>query len=409
MKLNLDRMLSALEYSSNPQNMFKSILIAGTNGKGSTTAYIEGIMRYHGFKTGRLTSPHILEYRERITIGGKRVSEKDLLLLYNEYKPLIEKLGLTFFEITTLFAFLLFKRDNVEWAILEVGLGGRLDATNTVNPSACVITGIGIDHEKTLGNTLRKIAGEKAGIIKKGTEVFLSAMRPDIREVFIDKARDAGAEVIYLPDVMSYKAKSISHDGTSFTFTFKGEERINAHLNMIGSHQIANAMLALLTTKRILGKSFSLDKALLALKDIVWHARFECLSHKPEVWLDVGHNLQGIKTIAPTMNAVFKDKKLLILLGALRDKKIELMANNLLKRGIFIALAPPESDRAPELGRLEILAERLKCPNKVFKNVTAAFAYLLKQAKDKDIPIFVIGSLYTAAEVYRYLNIKPDD
>ncbi|MBN1231871.1 MAG: bifunctional folylpolyglutamate synthase/dihydrofolate synthase [Candidatus Coatesbacteria bacterium] len=408
-KLNLDRMNAALDAINHPEKAFKSILIAGTNGKGSTTAYVERIFRYHGFKTGRLTSPHIIDYRERIIANGSRISEEEIIALYTEFKKIIELYKLTFFELTTLLAFIYFKRKEIDWAILEIGLGGRLDATNTVNPSGSIITNIGIDHEKSLGNTLKKIAYEKAGIIKRDSKVFLGNMKPDIETVFLERARDIFADSLFiLNNEISYETTKISMEGTEFSFSLKDDRKINAKLKMIGYHQITNALLALLASSRLI-EDFNMDKALEALHDTVWHARFERISEKPEIWLDVGHNLHGIKEIDSTLKSIFKNTELYILLAALRDKKIENMVKHLQKYAAFIALAPPESDRAPDVERLHNISSKIGTENMVCKNVTQAIIKLLKMNKEKERPILIIGSLFTAAEVYRYFKIKPDD
>ena len=407
-KLNLSRIEGALEAYGHPENSFSSILVAGTNGKGSTTAFLEKILLMHGYRTARLTSPHIQDYRERIVINGKKIDKQELILVYEELKPLISKYSLTFFEITTLLAFVLFKRNRVEWAVLEIGLGGRLDATNTVYPKACIITGIGLDHTKSLGNSLQKIAGEKAGIIKSSAPVFLGRMQSKIKKIFINKAKLMKAKVHPLVENISHRIKDISKQGTQFTFRFNKGKLQRVNLKMIGFHQVSNALLALLCFHTLFPKK-EIMKSLKALEETVWHARFELIKNNPQVWLDVGHNLQGVTKTLASIDRVFKNEKLYILFAALRDKKIEKMAIHLAKRAEFLALAPPESDRAPQQKRLETISQNVPSNSAAYRSVTEAIINLLRLYKQKQLPIFIIGSLFTAAEAYRFFNIFLED
>lgn len=327
-KGDLTNTIKVCEAVGNPHLQFKSIHIAGTNGKGSTSHILAAIMQTAGYKTGLYTSPHLKDFRERIKVNGEMV-EKDFVAEFTErIKPLIEEIEPSFFEITVAMAFTWFAQQKADIAIIEVGLGGRLDSTNIITPELSVITNISYDHTDMLGNTLEKIAGEKAGIIKKGIPVVIGETSPETKPVFQQKAKEADAP-IYFANEKRWIAdwKQEKHELVVNVADNHTNERKNYKLGLTGLYQIKNLLTVLEAIHILILKGWQIEEkhiedAFLHVKKLTGlHGRWEIIHDNPFTVLDVGHNEDGIKQIAEQLEHC-NFQKLHIVMGMVKDKDI---------------------------------------------------------------------------------------
>ncbi|MDR3011815.1 MAG: bifunctional folylpolyglutamate synthase/dihydrofolate synthase, partial [Chitinispirillales bacterium] len=313
-KYDLDRMYEAAARCGNPQKSYKSIHVAGTNGKGSTCAFVESILRHAGYKTGLYTSPHITDFEERFKIDGVDIDESVWFDVYKDQEKIINDFGLTFFEAATLMAFEIFKRANVQYAIFETGMGGRLDATNIITPEVSIITKLAIDHWEYLGDYMATIAGEKLGIVK--TSVPLIMLEPDeqlVKQLAVDKCKEINSELTFVNTDMAKDVVSIN-DGMSFTY-----DNHQYFLSLHGPHQIQNALLALTAINKIISINHQTIHA--GLKSASLPGRFQVISIDDRtVVVDVAHNPDAVKTLVNTLKTKFPDRRVSFVLGMMKDK-----------------------------------------------------------------------------------------
>ncbi len=322
-KLGLTNISLFLKSIGNPQNSFKSIHIAGTNGKGSTAAFIESIMREAGYKIGIFTSPHLVDYRERIRVASKKIDRDFIADFVRRYRYKIDRNNITFFETCTALTFCYLAEMGVDIGIIEVGLGGRLDATNILMPELSVITDISYDHTNILGKTLKKIAFEKAGIIKPGIPVVTGLLKPEAKNEIkrIAKKRNA--------PYLSMMRSNMQDTGKTFRYSFVDKDnRIeNIAPSLPGKHQVLNSALAVKTVSLIGTKRYNVSNAAIrnGIKKTEWPGRFEIVrsKKKPTLILDVGHNPAGIKAMVATFKQFFPGKKADIVVGFVRGKKLD--------------------------------------------------------------------------------------
>lgn len=317
-KLGLDRVLSVLEKFDNPHKKFKSIHVAGTNGKGSVSKIIYSLLRSHGVKTGLYTSPHLTRFTERIIVNDEEISEEDIVRLIEKIEPFAQ--DLTFFEYVTVMAFLYFNEKNVEYAVLETGMGGRLDATNVIMPEVSVITNIAVDHEKFLGSDLASIAAEKAGIIKEGIPVVSSLQLEEVEKVLIKKAEEKRAPVyIYGRDFCS-ELKNMDFDGIVFDFQSKDIFQSDLFLPLTGLYQVENVSVALkaFMTAYPLWDKNSLREG---LRKVKMPGRLEVISKNPLIILDIAHNPHAARCIVNSLK-ILTDKTPVLVFGIMRDKDV---------------------------------------------------------------------------------------
>jgi dihydrofolate synthase/folylpolyglutamate synthase len=321
-KLGLETITKFLDRTGNPQNSFRSVHIAGTNGKGSCAAYIESILRRAGYRTGIFTSPHLVDYRERIRVNGKQIEKNFIVEFVRKYKGLISRNKVTFFETCTALAFSYFALKKVDIAIVETGLGGRLDATNTLKPILSIITDISFDHTNVLGNTLKKIAFEKAGIVKSGVPVLVGLMKREPREEVERVCRRKRVATFYL------KHGYFVRDGCPFRFEYDHGGLNIKHLqpSLPGRHQITNAALSIRAMQILNSSGFSVGKRHIrdGLKNAYWPGRFQTIAvaGKPTVILDVGHNPAGIKAMVDCFRELYPGRKADIVIGFVRNKNL---------------------------------------------------------------------------------------
>lgn len=317
-KLGLERVFSVLEKLGSPHQSFKSIHIAGTNGKGSVSKIIYNLLRAHGLNAGVFTSPHLTRFTERIVVNDREISEQEVVRLIEKIKPFAEEL--TFFEYVTIMAFLYFKEQMVEYAVVETGMGGRLDATNVVTPVVSVITSIGLDHQNFLGADIKCIAREKAGIIKKGIPVITSKQNSLAEEEIYKKAIELTCPVFTYEKDFKALLKSINLDGISFIFTSEvfHIQTSELFLPLTGLHQLENASVAL---KAFMNAYPQWNESFIkeGLKNVRLQGRLEVVSEHPLVVFDIAHNLPAAEALVKSLKAL-TDKKPVIVFGMMRDK-----------------------------------------------------------------------------------------
>ena len=400
-KLGLDQIRALVEHLGRPHEAFRSIVVAGTNGKGSVTAMIERALREAGYRTGRYISPHLVALEERFAVNGRAVDSGGLDRALGHVRDAAESLlhPPSYFEATTAAALDLFRDEDVEIAVLEVGLGGRLDATNVVSPVGVAITAIDFDHEAHLGDTLEQIAAEKAGVIKRGTFAVLGANPANVQDVVRRTAASAGARFIYAPagvtaDVVMTRGQARG------TFTTPRGRHADVRLALRGRHQVDNAVTALRFLEELSAHGLAPvpDDAIRAgLTDVEWPARLELVEWRGgEVLIDGAHNPAGARALAAYVQETYA-KRVPFVIGIMKDKDV---------RGILDAIAPvasqviftaASSDRAARAETLQ--AEAAALHPDLACDVIARPIDAVAAAMDRGRPVVVAGSLYLAGEV----------
>jgi dihydrofolate synthase/folylpolyglutamate synthase len=400
--LNVDKMRFGLKAISellsrlgNPQNSYKIILIAGTNGKGSTAAMIASILCSAGYKVGLYTSPHLVDVRERIVINGKKIPLKEFNRTIADVKDKKEQ-PVTYFEFLTAVAFVYFQRQKVDIAVLEVGLGGRLDATNVCKPLVSVITNISLDHMDYLGNTLDSIAREKAGIIKQKGICITAAKQNKVLEVLKNVCLRRRAKLYCLSSDIKIKKQK---DGI---LNYEGLYRNlkNLKIPLQGDHQLSNAALALAAIELCEKKGFSIaDTAIYAgLKNTHWEARLEVLQNQPFFLLDGAHNPAGISVLCRSFKKDFSYRRLILIFGALADKDYRRMLQKIVPLASIIILTQLKTKRAVPVNDIMETVKKMGYPAIVTENVKQAIERAQAMAKKQDL-ICATGSFYLAGEV----------
>ncbi|HPB18612.1 MAG TPA: folylpolyglutamate synthase/dihydrofolate synthase family protein [Candidatus Cloacimonas sp.] len=400
-KLELNRMQGLLYDMGNPEQKLNGFHIAGTNGKGSVCATLEALCMYSGLKTALNTSPHLINYNERFRINGKEPSLQTILNLYQRYETLFDKWEASFFEITTALAFALFSEQHLDVSIIEVGLGGRLDATNLFFPEVAVITNIGLDHTKTLGGTLELIAGEKAGIIKEGIPLVLGEIEASPRTIIEAVAMAKQVPVFRYQRDWQTSINNDSIDGINLNYQFGNYALPNLEVNLIGEHQAINIGTAL--TAFILyvqKKKLPLNEGTIrqALKNISWQGRMQVLSRKPIIILDGAHNVHGVKALMQTLEKLFPNRKVKFLLSILRDKDYPAMLSLICSRAEQVYVAQNQSERAATVDEQVSVIANYEIPCKTAPSVAEAYALAVQECNPDDV-LIVCGSLYTVGEV----------
>ena len=318
----LDSIRAATKHFGNPQNRFKSIHIAGTNGKGSVAAFTASILKTCGLKTGLYTSPHIFDFTERISIDGTPISQQETTLLAEEAIPAIERFNCTYFESATLLAFLFFARRGVDAAVIETGLGGGWDATNIIQSNVSVLMHIAVDHEKYLGASLAGIAREKAGIIKTGGTCILSKQDSEVKEIIVRHARTMGARIIDLENETESEILESSLTGSTFNYTFGNERIQNVRVPLAGMHQVHNAAAAMTACLAFGEMGARFDSAGIGegIARCRWKGRFEVIEDRPLFIVDVAHNPDAFNALKITCEMLLPGRRLILLFGVMKDK-----------------------------------------------------------------------------------------
>ncbi|MCA2001156.1 MAG: bifunctional folylpolyglutamate synthase/dihydrofolate synthase [Chloroflexi bacterium] len=395
---NLDRMFALMQALGNPQNRYPIIHVAGTKGKGSTSALCASALQAAGYRTGLYISPHLEDYVERIQINGVPISHERLVELVEEVKPYVARIEkLTTFEITTALAFLAFAQSGVGAAVFEVGLGGRLDATNVVAPKVSVITSLSYDHMATLGNTLTLIAGEKAGIIKEGAPVVSSPQKEEALIVLERVAKQKNAAFTLVGRDVTFQPREASLDGQSLTIS-SPSFTIEARIPLLGSHQLENAATACAALKAS-GLPLTDEQLKKGFSEVRWPARFEVARRDPPVIFDSAHNQDSFEKLRETLDFYFAGKKVYLIFGASEDKNVPGMLAELKPKIKKIIITRANHPRALETERICLLAEQAGIEFEVVAPVSGALARALElSALDGEI-VLSAGSMFVTAEV----------
>ena len=399
----LYRIRELMEKLGNPQKDLKFIHVAGTNGKGSTCALLDSVLRAAGYRVGLNTSPYIMTFHERIRVDGEMISDEALATLVERVRPAAEAMEEhpTEFELITAIALLYFKEQKCDIVVLEVGLGGLMDASNVIDvPEVAVITAMGMDHVAFLGPTLRDIAGEKAGIIKKGGTVVSYGGCPEADEVFFLRCADMGAHLTEV-DFSVLQHVELGLEGAKFDFGVLRGLRIP----LAGTYQIRNAVLAVTALEVLREKGWQIteDEIYTGLAAAQWAGRFEVLSQRPAFLLDGAHNAHGMRAAVESLKALLPEQKLILVLGILADKDAEEMLDLLEPLAERVFAVRPDSPRAMEAKDLcRLLAER-KVPATPCESVEEAVAFAVEAAGEEGA-VCALGSLYMSGAVRRAMG-----
>ncbi len=418
-KLGLDNITALLKQLGDPHVGLRAVHIAGTNGKGSTAAFLAFTLREAGYRVGLYTSPHLIDFKERIQVDGVPIAEKKVVQLTEQIRQIVNRMiregdfwaketstllprdfdprkaTITFFEFTTAMAFLYFQEARVEVAVLETGLGGRLDATNVIDPLLSLITSITFEHQEYLGKTLLQIAGEKAGIIKPNRPVFTTARQPEVRSLLEQKCQELQSPFYVWgrdfrgrrvgPQVMNYQGRH--HRWTKL------------RLGLPGKHQILNASLALAAVEVLIESGFSLDEEHLrrGLAETKWPGRLELIGDSPRILLDGAHNPGAAEVLKKNLKEDFSRRRLVLVLGIMADKEIPKMMAHLVPLADLLILTQPRMARAASPALLRSHASSFRKPVVEVAEVRSAVKYALAEAGKEDL-IVISGSLFTVGE-----------
>ena len=377
-KNKLDNSINFAAYLANPEEKFKSIHVAGTNGKGSSSHMLASILQEAGYKVGLYTSPHLKDFRERIKINGEKIAKKTVKKFIAKHKPFLEAHRLSFFEMTVGMAYAYFTDKKVDIAIIEVGLGGRLDSTNIIRPEISLITNIGLDHKQLLGDTLEKIAIEKAGIIKKGIPVIISETQAQTTSVFKMIASQKKANIL-----------------------FADQESFNSYkTDLLGSYQTKNVKGVLASLDSLKGFKVSKKHITKGLLNVVSNTgllgRWQLLGKTPDIICDIAHNKEGLSLV---LNQIKKQKfaKLHIVLGFVEDKELKNMLSLFPKKARYYFVSP-NIPRGLQAEKLSEVASEYDLKGNVYQTVSKGFKSAIKNAKKEDF-IYVGGSTFVVAEI----------
>ena len=404
-EFNLDRMYALMEVLGNPQNKYPIIHVAGTKGKGSVCALTASALHAAEYKVGLYTSPHLLGYTERIRIDGEPISHEQLVELVEDIKPAVAKIPkLTTFEITTALGFLAFAKNNVNAAVIEVGLGGRLDATNIVTPKVSVITSLSYDHMAVLGDTLAKIAEEKAGIIKESVPVISAPQKGEALEVLGRVAKLKGCELTLVGREVKYERLGSSLDGQSFHLSsslfLDRQPHFEASIPLLGLNQIENAATSYAALKAS-GLEIPGEAIQKGFAEVKWPARFEVVRRNPPIILDSAHNQDSFARLQETLDEHFPDKPVYLIFGASEDKNIPGMFAEIKPKIKKLIVTRADHPRALELGVIIELAEQAGLESEAVSPVEAAFAHALELSEKDGSIVLSAGSMFVTAEVMK--------
>jgi dihydrofolate synthase/folylpolyglutamate synthase len=412
-KNDLHNTIAICDFLGNPQQKFKTIHVAGTNGKGSTSHMLASILQEAGYKTGLYTSPHLYDFRERIKINGAMCPKPFVVSFTERIKDFIEKVEPSFFEITVGMAFEYFAQEKVDIAIIETGLGGRLDSTNIIKPELSIITNIGWDHMALLGNSLSEIAAEKAGIIKTKVPIVINETIPESKNVFVEKAKLMGAPIYFAEEFLALK--SFQNNWETSLFEFEQplihlldapvfQKNFTIECDLPGQYQYKNLKGVLVAVQLLtnMGWKIKATKVLAALTKIKQNTglmgRWECIQDSPRIVLDVAHNEHGIRALLEQLQTLHYTK-LHIVTGMVKDKDIEAVLK-LLPTSASYYFTQSHIPRALPATELAQKGKALQLNGDYFENVNSALAAAKKNASQQDL-ILVIGSVFLVAEVNR--------
>lgn len=398
-----------MELLDNPQNNFKIIHIGGTNGKGSTSAITANILRHQGYKTGLFTSPHLENFTERIQVNGQEIQREDVARIITRIAPLFEQMldypepmPLRFFDIVTALAFVYFNEQKVDYAVLEVGLGGRLDATNIIIPVVSVITNIGYEHTNILGDTLEEIAFEKAGIIKPDTTLVTATQDPQVLQVFQREAENKNTQTIQIGDQVTTKTTKSDETGQRFTVTTPHATYQDLHIPLIGAHQVANAATAIAAVEAAHDPVTDLSEAIRkGLADVYWPGRLEIIHENPLIVLDCAKDGEATEAVRKSIYN-FKYAKLVSVVSISSDKKHPAMMRNISQISDHVILTKHSvMNRATDPQNLADLVTMNGVSNEIVPQQEKAFKKAVMITSPSDM-VLVIGSVFLVGDARAY-------
>jgi dihydrofolate synthase / folylpolyglutamate synthase len=411
-KFDLENISALAERLGRPDRAYPSAHIAGTNGKGSTAAFLESILRHAGFRTGLNTSPHLEKINERIRVDGEQIGDADFAKILTGIQSITEELLAdgklrahpTYFECVTATAFEYFAQQSVDFGVFEVGLGGRLDATNILTPVVSLITRIDFDHENFLGHSLREIAGEKAGILKPAVPVIMAEQRPEARDVILARADYLRCPVVETPTAFRIDRESteagcvrarVTEAATGWT--------IDLASRLPGRFQLRNSLNAVAAARLLQGRGFRISDEDIAqgIAGTVWPGRIEKLQSNPDLYLDGAHNPSAARELAAFWEENLAGRKIYLLYGALRDKAVDEVAGLLFPFAAEVVFTEPRTSRAVSAAQLAEIAAHHAVRSSVIADAEQALDYALSKATP-DGTVFVTGSLYLVGQLRRY-------
>lgn len=409
----LARTSKLLELLGNPHKKLRLIHVAGTNGKGSTTAMIASVLNSAGYVTGTYISPHLFRNTERVSIDGKEITEEDFVKYAVEVLAMVKLMGErgmeepTQFEMYTAMAFLYFERNKVDFAVIEVGLGGRFDATNVIEPILSVITSIGYDHMDILGESIEEIAYEKAGIIKKGSTVVMYPQQfPEAAAVIEEVSRKENASVIKVEEewVLS---KAYDIYGQIIDFKYKNFDIRNIKLPLIGDHQMKNTAVALAVIAELdkMGCRVSTEAVIRGIETVKWPCRLSIVSNEPLMLIDGAHNKDGIDSLHDALLKYFGSRNKIFVIGMLKDKNYQYAIKKLMPMALHVIATEPLSERS--LGAADMAdAIRPYCAGVIAEPDIAKAIERARELYEKDSMICICGSLYLAGSAYENITSR---
>lgn len=403
----LDRTLAMLAAVGDPHLHYRTIHVGGTNGKGSVAATIARVLQEAGHHTGLYSSPHLTTFRERIRIGGEPIAESALVAAAARLWPHIDAAAPSFFEATTAIGFLALADAGVDVAVIEVGLGGRLDATNVVAPELCVLTNVSLDHVQLLGETVPEVAAEKAGIIKAGVPVVTGETAPDVLAVFAERARSLGASLDVLPTDATMNV-SVAPDGTRFALQTGAWGTLDVHTPLIGAHQARNVALALAALERLPSDLLPDRRAVLeGAAQVAWPGRIQIVQQAGTTWVfDVAHNTAGVHTLVDTIAELALPRPLVMLVGVLGDKDWRTMLGPLHASADALVLTLPPTAPADRRWDPEaVLAAVPAAHARAVPDFRAALEYAWRTARGGTV--VVTGSFHTVGDALAAMDLAP--
>jgi len=400
-KFGLSKTSNLLDAFGNPHEGQNYVHIAGTNGKGSVAAFLASMLEHAGFRVGVYTSPHLLRFTERFRINGREMSPETAAQLINELREVVvENEPPTFFEATTAMALVYFTRENTDLAIMEVGMGGRLDATNIICPLVSVITNISLEHQDFLGTSITEIAGEKAGIIKEGVDLVTGARRPRVVKEFRTISREKKAPFWRIGEQVRYRSTASGLSYYGLDRRMKG-----LRLGLKGHFQARNAALALAVAELLERKGFPVsgDQVRAGLRKVDWPGRMQVISTNPEILLDGAHNPAAARALADALQKEYRDRRVLIIIGVMDDKDIREILKWIVPLGDHIIYTRPRYYRAAAPERLMAEAASFDVPGEIVPTLFPALDRARALACPSDV-IVVCGSLFTVGEALSYFD-----
>ena len=410
-KLGLENITALCQILGQPHKRYPVIHLAGTNGKGSTAFFLAAFLQAHGLKAGLFTSPHLRDYRERIRVNDQWIEPEFVVQFWQSHKNDILRRKATFFDTTTAMGFAYFARKEVDVAVIETGLGGRLDSTNIVQPREVVLTPIDFDHQKQLGNTLSSIAREKAGIIKKGAPIFCAPQPEEALQVFLRAA--AGNPFHYLPHAAEISLHKESLDEMTFEVVFRENHEKHVFVSkQVGDFQAWNMTLAMLAARHFLqqqGIAWNQKKVAEVLQSKIWPARLQTIRREPRIIFDVSHNLQGIRRTLRFVQRVAPEKQIILLLGLIETKDYGAIVSYLKEKNLNIWVTEPNISKKLPATVLENEFRRQGVAARCVENPRIALQQIAEKQKSSELLIvlgshYLIGDLLNDASLMRALK-----